>query len=404
MTVISTVRVCAAALAVSVTSAGVATASAAPQPAPTPESLSLTPPGVSLPDSLAGQRIPAPQAALNTLVADGAVGVVAAIKTGTREQRWSAGVRRVWTDLPVRPNAKFRVASNTKTMVATLVMQQVEKGAWHLEDTIDEIAPGLVPGHGSVTIEQLLSHRSGMPDGVLEAMVAKMDGPFAWDEYFRVLGEDYADREIIAGALSVPWLFQPGTSYSYSNAGYVVLGQLLQRATGKSLPTLLEQRVFKPAGMTNSSFPTRPGVPDGMLVDAAKTPWRWYSLPHFNPEVFSAAGGTISTARDMTRFAKALNSGMLVGKSTLEQMRRPRTASVGYGLGIYRITDACRPGSYLYGHDGMSPGTLSLSFSSADASRQFSIGVSGRYYPVGSRNQVPYDLNAAALALVAATC
>ncbi len=404
MTVNSVVRVCAAALAVTVTSAGVATASAAPQPAPAPESLSLTPPGVSLPQSLAGASVPTPQAALNKLVADGAVGVVAAIEKGSREQRWSAGDRRVWTDLPVSPNAKFRAASNTKTMVATLVMQQVEKGAWHLDDTIGEIAPGLVPGHGGVTIEQLLSHRSGMPDGVLEAMVAKMNGPFTWDEYFRVAGEDYSDREIIAGALSVRWLFPPGTSYSYSNAGYVVLGQLLQRVTGKSLSTLLEQRVFKPAGMTNSSFPTRPGVPVGMLLDAAKTPQRWYSLANFNPEVFSAAGAAISTSRDMVNFAEALNSGVLVRKSTLAQMRRPRTASVGYGLGMYRIKDACRAGSYLYGHDGLSFGTLSLSFSSADGSRQFSLGISGRYYPVGHSNPVPYDVSAAALSLVAATC
>lgn len=367
----------------------------------TPADLEFGPLGLRFP-AVDGARIPTPQEALDTLVADGAVGAVGAVQKGARHGEWSAGKRRIWTGLKAGPHAEFRVASNTKTMVATLVMQMIERGHWRLTDPIDDIAPGLVPGRGDITLEQLLSHRSGMPDGLVVAIGLHMDDPNSWDDFFGALEDDYSDQEIIDAALLTPWLFEPGSNYSYSNAGYVVLGQLLQRHTGKSLSTLMKQRIFTPAGMHNSAFPTRPraGMTSQSMIGAARTVSRWYSLAHFNPEVFSAAGAATSTARDMVKFADALNSGVLVKRSTLNQMRTPRTfGAVQYGLGMWRLPDPCRPSSYIFGHDGLAFGTLSFAVSSADGTRQAALGVSGRYYA-----PIPYDINAAALALAAATC
>ena len=372
-----------------------------PTPADLAARLDQRLPRPALPPITGGQRIPSVQEALDALVAEGAVGTVGAVQRGARHREWASGKKRIWHDAPVGAYAPFRVASNTKTMVATLVMQLVERGEWRLNDRVNDLAPGLLAHHGNITLEQLLSHTSGMPDGVTQALIAHMDEP-TWDGFFAALGDPYTDREIITAALAQPWLAAPGTQFNYSNAGYVVLGQLLQRHTGRSLAALMRERIFVPSGMTKAEFATRPGMPSAALHDAAFTKWRWYSLKNFNPALFSAAGATVASSRDMVKFANALNNGRLVRKATLANMRTPRTPD-GYGLGMYRIPDPCRPGRLVYGHDGLSFGTASYALSSADGTRQVVIGLTGRAYVNGVR-PIPWDVNTPLLALFAETC
>lgn len=367
---------------------------------PQPPDLTSTPPSAG--DATA--KADAVQAALDNLVRDGAVGVVARVDSPTLVKAWAAGERRVWTDLPVRTGSAFRVASNTKMMIATLAMQEIDRGRWTLRTTVGEIYPGLLPApYDRVTVEQLLSHRSGMPDGLGVAIAQHMNAN-TYDEYFRAVGDAYSDGEIIDAALATPWLFPPGSGFSYSNAGYVVIGQLLAHQNGQPLGALLQGRIFNRAGMPGSAFPTRPGLRSGSLVGAARTPWRWYSMQTFNPTVFSAAGAAVATDADLNTFTRSLLRGQLVSKPLVAQMIRPRTSQLAYGLGIYRIGDPCRAGSYLYGHDGAAIGTLSFAFTSADGSRQFSMGLSGRYYPKNPNDPPPYDLNAALLAVARAGC
>ncbi len=132
---------------------------------------------------------------------DGAVGAVARIDTPKGAREWSAGDQRMWSSLPANPEGAFRVASNTKVMVATLVMQQVDKGTWSLDTTVEEIAPGLLPGHEEVTLQQLLSPTSGMPEGVLHLLYTKMADPNSFPDFIKVLGESYEPEQVIAAAL-----------------------------------------------------------------------------------------------------------------------------------------------------------------------------------------------------------
>lgn len=352
-----------------------------------------------------GER-PTVQAALDRVVADGALGVVARVDTPGRSRAWAAGDRRVYDDAPARPGAAFRVASNTKTMVATAVMREIERGTWRLGTTVDEIAPGLLGEHGSVTVRQLLAHRSGMPDGVMAAVLAKVEGPLTWRSMIAALGEEYSDREIIDAALGQDWLFPPGERFAYSNAGYVTLGQLLERENRRPLAAVLRERVFVPAGMRDAVLATDPPPAGGSLVDAMRVPRRWFGLGEFDPDVFSGAGAVSATTRDLDAFNKALLTGRLLRPSTVATMTGLTSAN-GYGLGIYRLPDPCTPPEqpmrYLYGHDGASFGTFSLSLGSSDGTRQVSFGVTGRYYTDEQGGQ-PYDLNALAARLLAETC
>ncbi len=358
---------------------------------------------LSAPGARALERVSV-QGALDTVVADGALGVTARIDTPAGTRTWASGIRRVGSTLPATQLGAFRIASNTKMMIATLVMQEIERGRWSLDTTVDAIEPGLLGDHGSVTLEQLLSHTSGLPDGLLDMIVSHISGPVTWVAFFAAVGEDYRPQEMVDAALESPWLFDPGTNFSYSNAGYVLLGLLLEDANGVPLATLLKDRVFHPAGMPQARFPSEPPLRPGSLVDAAKAPGRWYGLGGLDPDVFWSAGAVAATTRDLDRFTAALVSGRLVSRATFADMATPRSPN-GYGLGLLTIPDPCTPPSepvrYLIGHDGASFGTFSLALGSEDGSRQLSFGVNGRYYT--SVDQ-PYDLNALALRLVLATC
>lgn len=347
------------------------------------------------------------QATLDAAVAQGAVGVTARVDSPKFTGRWAAGTRSIDKRTKATPNAPFRVASNTKSHVATAALQLVEEGTWTLDTTVDDILPGLVPGHGDVTLEQLLSHTSGMPDGLTTLLLSRVEDPNATEEAFAALGEDYTDADIIAAMNSDDWLFEPGTDFAYSNAGYVVVGAMIEEATGRPMEKVLSTNVFRPAHMGHTWFATAPGLPGNALVDTAVLEGKQWSLAHFNPAFFSSAGATVSSTKGLNSFNDALFDGDLLEPSTVSDMVRERSAGTGYGLGVYSIPDPCTPAGqptqYLYGHDGASYGTLSYSFGSPDGTRQYSLGVTGRHLdnPTGAQ---PYDLNAILAALIAPTC
>lgn len=313
----------------------------------------------------------------------GAVGVVGHSR-GATGRPWSgaAGVRTIDGGQPARPQDRTRVASVTKAMVATLAMQEVDRGRWSLGTTVGDVLPGLLPGHDDVTLEQLLSHRSGLPDYIFAITGDGTD----LDEFIAALYPDRTDRELVRAALTQDWLFEPGSDFAYSNTNYVVVGMMLEKATRSSMAGLLAKRVFRPAGMTDSRFPTTGRTFTGRdhLTDYAIFE-RPYNLDGASSSMFSSAGAVVSTAPDIARFYRALLGGRLVSEASLAQMLEARTeAPLRYGLGIYQGVDPC-PGADgrpqpLYGHDGGAFGTVTIVFSSADATRQASISWGGRQF------------------------
>lgn len=348
--------------------------------------------------------------ATRALVDQGAVGVTARVESPVLDWRGSAGVREVGARPPAQPQDRFRVASITKTMIATLVLQEVEAGTFDLDTPVSSIVPGLFPGRGSVTVEQLLSHRSGAPTATDHVLLTRIQDPSSWDQFLAAIGQDYSDEDHLWVVNNLPWHFLPGTDFSYSNAGYVALGVLLQEVTGEEIDDLLRERVLRPAGMRHTSYPDDPGINGPFLVGAAYTgpAWTggldWVSLDGFDPDVFRSAGAAVSTTEDLNAFTEALLSGELLEPGTVADMVEPRTVGQelfpDYGLGVYRLQDPCT-GGWLYGHDGASYGTVSLALSSADGTRQLSVGITGRDL---TGTLPPYDLNQLLVPMLLATC
>ncbi|GIL37270.1 serine hydrolase [Phycicoccus sp. DTK01] len=361
---------------------GALTATGAAQAAPAPAATEASPVAAVTADDRAAARARLDDR-LEELTAAGAVGAVAHSRGATgRAWNGAAGVRTIDAARPARPGDTARVASVTKAMVAVLALQEVDRQRWTLETTVDDVWPGLLPGHGDVTLEQLLSHRSGLPDYLVPLLGDAQTGT----ELVDVLTRDRTDRQLVRAGLSQPWLFEPGTSFSYSNTNYVVVGLMLQRATHRSVASLLQQRVFRPAGMRDARFPTVGRTFSGPthLGDYAVLE-RPYLLDGTSSSVFSSAGAVVASAADIGSFYRSLMAGRLVSKRSLAQMLTPRTTEpLAYGLGVYRATDPCpdasgQPGT-LYGHDGASFGTITLVFTSADGTRQASVAFGGRQY------------------------
>ncbi len=306
-----------------------------------------------------------------------AVAVTAEVRQGGRTWSFDAGRARRDPARPVPADSTFRAASVTKQLVAVLALQEVERGRWTLDTTIGDVDPELWPGRESVTLRQLLSHTSGMPDYLLAVLGSAVTGKDLVD----AVSTRWTDQRIIAAAQTLPW-GEPG-AFSYSNTNYVVVGQMLERVTGTKVRALVRDRVLRPAGMTDSAFAVRRDAPVPDLREYARYPGSGtLDLGSFEPSLFSSAGALVSTAHDLNRFRRALESGTLIPKRLVRTMQEPVSDGGGlpYGLGSYRLPSPCASGpGWVQGHDGASFGTLTFSVG-LGSNRQVTIAMTGRGY------------------------
>lgn len=327
---------------------------------------------------------------MDSTVAHGAVGMVAEGWAGSNVWADAAGTTSLATGTPAKVNAEFRAASNTKMIVGVLAMQQVASGRWNLDTTtVEQVLPGLLPGAaGQVTLRQLLSHTSGIQD-FTQVLLADAVTP---QDLLRVVSARYTDAQLVASVANLPLLpLAPGVG-SYSNTNYVILGMMLAQATGQALPDLARRSVLQPAGMTDTRLATTTYLRPGALTEWANF-GTMVDFSGFNPTFFSGAGSMVTTPRDLNRFHLALNSGRLLPKSYVEQMHTVNSIIGGqleYGLASYRVADVCGAG-YVWGHDGASFATLSVSLSTTDAKRRLTVALTGRNY-VAPANPTPWNL------------
>jgi D-alanyl-D-alanine carboxypeptidase len=221
----------------------------------------------------------------------------------------SYGLADLETHRALLPDAPMRVASLTKPLTATAVMKLVEMKRLSLADPLSKFFPGY-PNGQAITVYQLLSHTSGIPnwwDGVLPA-----DTPVE----FPMCSEPHR----YLARMKTASQFEPGTFYKYSNSGYVLLGEIIEQVSGEPYERFLRHHVFAQAQMARTSLelidrPAANWAHGYVRVREAKTfkePER-YHMPF-------AAGGLRSTAEDMLRFMEALRAGKIVSRKGVAQM------------------------------------------------------------------------------------
>lgn len=316
-----------------------------------------------------GFRRDAIQDALEAMVDDGAVGVVASVVGASGGFQTAAGLRQIGRD-SAKPQDRVRVASVTKGMVATMVMQEIEAGRWSLDTTIDDVVPDLYPGHGHVTVAQLMNHTSGMPDGIYTLLgVGDAQEAVTSQQLKAAIAKHYPERELVRTARELDWLFEPGEAMAYSNTGYVMLSIMLEEVSGTRIEDLLRDRVLRPAGMHHSRLEESTIVRGRHLMPYGRFQEGLVALETIDPSIFSGAGGVYATAEDLTSFSGALLRGELVNPELVEQMITPQGAAAqfGMGFGLYVAMSPCLDAAgqpeRLIGHDGAGFGTQTLSFS-----------------------------------------
>ena len=271
--------------------------------------------------------------------------------------RWQSGygIADLENSVPAKAATVYRTASVAKPLTAVAVMQLVERGKIDLDYPIQKYVPTFPVKPWPITTRQLLGHLSGVRN------YSSKDGLST--HFYGSLTE----------ALSIfkddPLDFEPGTKYSYTTYGYVLLGTVIEGASGMSYLDYMRENVFKPAKMSHTQvdnvydiIPNRArgyhprvyGKFDGNLRNA--------DLADTSNKI--PAGGLVSTVEDLANFAIAVQNGILIKKETFEQMSTPQKTRDGkatlYGLGWY--LDGVRNVNGLVWHGGVQAGVTSQLF------------------------------------------
>lgn len=303
-----------------------------------------------LPDDAARTRL---SRRLAELEVRGVSGTVLLAEAGAPVVQHCLGIADRANDTPVTAATRFQTASVTKMLTATAVLDQVAQGRVMVGTPVVEVVPADRRPRdlaADVTVHHLLCHTSGIAD-YFEEDEALPNAAADYGALWRELPPARVERPIDVLPLygELPAYGPPGQTWRYSNAGYVLLAELLEQLTGQAFIEVVEERVLRRAGMDDSGFDRSDEPRTGSAV---------HYLPsgrtnvHSVPVVGGGDGGCVCTAADLVRFCHALADGTLLGELTALAVQRHASIkdnwSYGYGLVLYP--------DGRWGHGGSDPG------------------------------------------------
>lgn len=277
-------------------------------------------------------------------------GIIAGIWTPDKGSWIQAfGYARLDPPIAMTVDKGFRMASVTKTLTATAILQMVEEGYFSLYETINNLGFTDVQNADMITVKQLLNMTSGLPDYIHneDFIDAFLNNPtMVW-----------TPQELIDLTMGQPVSFQPGEDYQYCNTNYILLGMIIEEVSGSSYESIIEENVTEPLGISHTFFPEGPYLDEGFCSG--------YSINHemnifdgtvMDPSFAWAAGGMVSNLEDLVVWGKELGEGTLLSA----QMQHERMVWNGfmgesnpyikYGLGGWWYSDN------FYGHTGRALG------------------------------------------------
>ncbi|MFJ9370304.1 serine hydrolase domain-containing protein [Nocardia sp. NPDC101769] len=292
----------------------------------------------------------------------------------------TGGTADLNTGLPVPSDGYFRMASTAKTLVATVVLQLEAEHTLTLDDTVDRWLPGVVQGNGNdgsrITIRHLLQHTGGIHDD--------LPGYTTPEEYYQQRYDLYSPEELVARAMAQAPDFPPGRGWQYSNTGYVLLGMIIQQATGRPAHQEIEARILGPLGLDQTRWTgASPTLPEprarayqffgpGAEVDVTdQIPVEHQTL------------SWVTTTRDENSFFRALLGGRLLPARQLTEMKQtvPVSAELQqmwpggrYGLGLAERPLSC--GGTYWSHEGGDGGYITLNGVTEDGTRSAVVSMS----------------------------
>lgn len=277
----------------------------------------------------------------------------------------ASGLAQRSAALPISRDTRFDLASLGKLFTTIAIGQLMDAGKVRLDDPLTKFLPEQAhrPGWSKVTVRHLLAHSSGFGNFFTETFYAKRNDIRALKDYFPIFE-------------ATPLAFEPGSKWAYSNVGFILLGTIVERASGEEYCAYVQKHIFDAAGMADSGFfekdeeVPRLAIGYTYLLDpeGRKPSPKLRTSTQVGQFKGSAAGGSISTGPDLIRFAQALMHGRLVKPATLSTLTTPV-----WPLGIH--PDSVMPSSFalgfmvyedargrLVGHSGSFPGAATFLF------------------------------------------
>jgi len=232
------------------------------------------------------------------------------------------GMANLEDETPNTPQTKFRLGSLTKQFTAVAVLKLQEQGKLIVQDPVCKYVQNCPAAWQTITIHHLLTHTSGIPNMT------------SFSEFRRIKFFPMTPLDGIAMFKDKALEFAPGEKFNYSNSGYLLLGYIIERASGKTYAEWLRENIFQPLGMKNTDLDVNSAVLKNRAAGYTQGPSGMLNAPYIDMTIPYAAGALYSTVEDLFLWDRALATEKLISKKSLEAMNTPFKDAYGYGVGI----------------------------------------------------------------------
>jgi D-alanyl-D-alanine carboxypeptidase len=291
------------------------------------------------------------------------MGSLAVSRAGQVVYSHAFGSAQLAPNVPATPATRYRMGSISKMFTATMIFQLIEEKKLTLDTKLATFFPQL-PNAKTITIDQLLSHRSGLHSLTDDAA------------YLGYMTQPKTQAELLAIMAATKPDFEPGAKFAYSNSNYIVLGYLVEKLGKQPYAQALQKRVAAKAGLKNTYY--------GGKIDPAKQealsykpgPGGWVLDTETDMSIPGGAGSVVSTPADLDRFLEALFGGKLVSAASLDEMKTIRD---GFGRGLMLLPFGSKQS---YGHGGAIDGFRSMASYFPDDKLAITLSTNAQSYPL----------------------
>lgn len=295
---------------------------------------------------------------------DMAMGSMAISKNGVIKYQKAIGYSFISSDekVPADINTKYRIGSTTKMFTAVMIFQLIEEGKIKYDQKLSTFFPAL-PDAGKITIQNMLSHRSGLHDYTKDTDFPNwMDKPKSQEELLRIVKEKGSD-------------FEPDTKADYSNSNYLILGYIIEKLCKMPYADAIKKRITSKLNLQNTYFGKPIDIKENESASYKYSNNNWTKEKETDFLIHGGAGSLVSTPTNMVWFIDALFSNKLVSKSSLAKMK---TIVEGYGMGMFPNKYGDNPG---FGHNGRVEEFYSALWYFPDEKVSFAYCTNGINYP-----------------------
>ena len=262
---------------------------------------------------------------------DGPGAAVLVAKKGELIYKKAFGMADLELNVPMQPDMIFRIGSITKQFTAVAILQLAEQGKLSLQDDIKKFIPDYPTQGNTITVEHLLTHTSGIKSYT------------GMKDFMSMMRKDMKPSEIIDVFKNEPMDFAPGTKWNYNNSGYILLGYIIEKVSGKTYEQYVKDHLFAPAGMSSSGYGNETRIIKNRAKGYQGSSNNYVNADYLSMTIPYAAGSLISTVEDLWKWNRAVHSYKIVSKTSLDKaftnykLSNNKLSNYGYGWTLSKV-------------------------------------------------------------------